>query len=341
MTHSHNRSAIHAHVSRRGVLLGGISGVLAAGVFPCSGRATERVNGNVPRRVLRFAHPTDIHVQPERRGGEGMAACFRHMMNLPDAPQMIITGGDLPMDSASTPEATVKVQWDLFQKVLGDHVPRDLPLHHTIGNHDIFGRDKKKSGATGQEKGFGRRWFLDNFGYERTFRSFESAGWKFIILDSISLLPGGRDFVGRIEGAQLEWFTHELATTPAATPIVVVTHVPIVSVANFFDHDDVQWKSDGPTLEIKSSRMHVDCRELDVLLRSHPNVKLCLSGHLHLFSRCEYNGLTHICDGAVCGAKWDGPKRQTPEGYGLIDLFDDGTFQHQYVSYGWKAERPG
>ena len=47
--------------------------------------------------------------------------------------------------------------------------------------------------------------------------------------------------------------------------------------------------------------------------------------------------MTHICDGAVSGAKWKGSKRQTPEGYGLIDLYEDGTFKHQYTQFGWQA----
>jgi Icc protein len=320
-------------ISRRRALAAG----LAVAGAPLLARAGRTDDPSAPRRVLRFAHPTDIHVQPELRGGEGMAACFRHMMGLKDPPSLIITGGDLPMDSASTPEARARTEWDLFKKVLADTVPRTMPMQHVIGNHDIFGRDKDKSKATGQEKVYGRRWFMDNFGYERTYRSFDSAGWHFVILDSIHLNDEGKDFVGRIAGEQLDWLKQDLAATPAATPIVILTHVPIMSVANYFDQDDDQWKTDGPKLEIKSSRMHADCRELDALFGKYPNIKLCLSGHLHLLDRCVYNGITHICDGAVSGAKWRGPKRQTVEGYGLIDLFADGTFKHEYVPFGWKA----
>jgi Icc protein len=58
-----------------------------------------------PKRVLRFAHPTDIHVQPELHGDRGMAAAFKHMFALKDPPEMILTGGDLPMDTASSDQA--------------------------------------------------------------------------------------------------------------------------------------------------------------------------------------------------------------------------------------------
>ncbi len=307
----------------------------ASALQPASGAAT----GGARKRALRFAHPTDIHVQPELRAGEGMAACFAHMMNLADKPELIITGGDLPMDTASTPEARSRIEWDIFKKVLADNVSKGLQVEHTLGNHDMYGRDRAKSGATGSEPFHGKNWFLQNFGYNSTYRSFDRAGWHFVILDSINMLPGGEDYTAKLDPAQMEWFKADLAAVPATTPIVVVSHVPIMSVANFFDKADLIWKSDGPDLMIENKRMHNDCRAIDALFQKHRNVKLCLSGHLHLLDRCVYNGVTYICDGAVSGAKWRGPKRQTDEGYGLIDLYTDGTFEHQYTGFGWVAER--
>lgn len=320
--------------SRRGIIGLGLGLAASAAARPLA--AAPSIGA---KRVLRFAHPTDIHVQPERKGAEGMAACFKHMMALDDKPALIITGGDLPMDTASTPEDRSRLEWNLFTKVLRDEVPSAVPIHHTLGNHDIFGRDKKASKTTGSEPNYGRRWFLEQFGYQSTWRSFDQAGWHFIILDSINLLPDGYEFVCRISGEQLDWLKSDLTRTPKDTPIVVVSHAPIMSVANYFDKDDEEWNTQSSDLKIAAKRMHVDCRELDALFRSHGNVKLCLSGHLHLLDTCVYNGITYICDGAVSGAKWKGSKRQTAEGYGLIDLYADGTFQHQYMNYGWKATK--
>lgn len=342
-----------AGVSRRMLLTAGSlagAGILCRSAFggrqPSPANAAETPAGPAsqagtagPRRVLRFAHPTDIHVQPELRGSEGMAACFTHMMALGDRPELIITGGDLPMDTGSTGEARSKVEWDLFKKVLAERIPANVKVEHTLGNHDIFGRDKLASQTTGSESLYGKRWFLENFGYASTYRSFDRAGWHFVILDSINWVGLGPEYDARITGQQLEWLRGDLAATPATTPIVIVSHVPILSVANFFDKDDSAWASEGPDLAISTRRMHADCRDLDALFQKHPNVKLCLSGHLHLLDRCVYNGVTHICDGAVSGAKWRGPKRQTPEGYGLIDLYSDGTFDHRYTTFGWQAEK--
>lgn len=278
-------------------------------------------------------------MQPELNGGEGMASCFKHMMDLAEPPELIICGGDLPMDTGSTPEDRSRIEWELFKQTIAKTVPPSLPIKYAIGNHDIFGRDKSACKATGNEPFYGKNWFLQNFGYERTWQSFNQKGWHFVILDSIDLLPDGDEFACRIVGEQLEWLRADLAAA-GDTPTVVVTHAPIVSVSNYFDKDDEEWVTAGPDLAVSTKRMHVDCRELDALFQKHRNVKLCLSGHLHLLDTCMYNGVTYICDGAVSGAKWRGPKRQTPEGYGLIDLFEDGTFRHEYKTFGWKAE-PG
>ncbi|MCA9285344.1 MAG: hypothetical protein KDA22_09030 [Phycisphaerales bacterium] len=43
-------------------------------------------------RSLRLAHLTDVHVQPERAAGDGMAACLDHLMMRPDRPELILRG---------------------------------------------------------------------------------------------------------------------------------------------------------------------------------------------------------------------------------------------------------
>ena len=83
--------------------------------------------------------------------------------------------------------------------------------------------------------------------------------------------------------------------------------------------------------------MHTDCMKLKDLFAKHPNVKLCLSGHLHLLDRVDYNGVTYLCNGAVSGSWWNGRHKDCDEGYAVVDLYDDGSFEQEYVKYGWKA----
>jgi hypothetical protein len=85
--------------------------------------------------------------------------------------------------------------------------------------------------------------------------------------------------------------------------------------------------------EMQGGDMHTDTAAIIDLFYGHPNVKLCLSGHVHLRDKVVYNNVTYICDGAVSGAWWVGNRRQTPPGYGLLDLYADGSFDERYMLY--------
>ena len=89
--------------------------------------------------------------------------------------------------------------------------------------------------------------------------------------------------------------------------------------------------------------MHTDWRELKALFGHHPHVKVAVSGHLHLVDRVDYAGVSYLCDGAVSGGWWkqDHAGEGQP-GYALIDLYPDGRFDRQYVTYGWQyRDEPG
>ena len=46
--------------------------------------------------------------------------------------------------------------------------------------------------------------------------------------------------------------------------------------------------------------------------------------------------MTYICDGALCGLV-GGDWAQCDEGYGPVDLREDGSFDYEYVSFGWQV----
>jgi predicted phosphodiesterase len=93
----------------------------------------------------------------------------------------------------------------------------------------------------------------------------------------------------------------------------------------------------GTDTVISHAEMHTDATALHDRFRAAGNVRLCLSGHIHLLDRCELDGVTYICDGAVSGAWWKGPLDGIREGFGVIDLRPDGGFTHRYEPYGWNA----
>ncbi len=307
-------------------LLGGIGG----GGLGYSSLASAQPTSAARRRAIRVAHLTDVHVEPERKADQGMAACLHHVQSLADKPELILTGGDMVFDSFEADNTRTQQLWDLWKGIIKNEC--SIPLEHCIGNHDIWGGNKNRSHTTGSEPNYGKKRAMEVYNINERFRSFDRAGWHFIVLDSVFVEGDG--YKARLDEPQYEWLEHDLASTDPKTPVLVLSHIPIVSITPILGSSDTtrkEWKVDG-------SLMHLDAIRLKSLFNKHKNVKLCLSGHVHLLDRVDYNGVSYICDGAVCGAWWKGRNKDCDEGYGVIDLYDDGSFDHQYIMYGWKAQ---
>lgn len=293
-------------------------------------------------RVLRIAHLSDIHIQPERGAAEGFAACLRHIHTLPELPDLIINGGDTIMDSVGTDLPRATLQWDLLDTTLHEH--NRLPIIHCLGNHDIWGWNRRKSGCTGKEPLFGKALPLQRLGMSSPYYAVDHAGWRFLILDSSfdSVGPGqssgNSHFTARLDDAQFSWLTTELLATSSDTPIIIVSHCPIVAGASlFFTGGPGETERTGNWV-IPSNWMHIDARAIMGLLLRFPNVRLCLSGHTHMHDRTEFAGITFINNGAVSGRWWrntnpDPAPTYSPPGYGLLDLYADGTFAHQWIHF--------
>lgn len=282
------------------------------------------------QRALRLAHITDIHVQPERGAVEGMTAALQHLQELNDPPQLIINGGDAVMDTLATDTARTELQWKLWNNTLRDEC--SLPVEHCIGNHDVWGWDKKPSGTSGKEANWGKQRALDAYQLPKRYRSFDQNGWHFVVLDSV--FPDQEDtYIACLDKEQFAWLVDDLTTCDPNKPVIIVSHIPILSVAY------IEFAAE---LAAKPSRIrcavHTDAKQIVDLLKQHPNVKLCISGHLHLFERLEYSGVTYLCNGAVSGYWWKGDHATTDEGYAVIDLYEDGSFDQQYISYGWQPK---
>lgn len=319
-----------AQLSRRRFLHG------AAAAFPltlaASGPAMAHAKHS-PARALRLAFLTDVHVQPERHAARGLAQCLHHVQELDDPPELIINGGDAIMDSLGTGAERTDLQWKLWQSALANEC--SLPVKHCLGNHDVWGWDRSASGTSGDETQWGKRRALDECGLEKPYYSFDHSGWHFITLDSIHPDP---DVVyrGQLDDAQFDWLARDLQNTPSETPIAIVSHIPIISATNFEFAEEL--KAD-PRRIVSVSHNHNDARRIVELLRQHKNIRLALSGHMHLTERIDYAGITFLCNGAVSGYWWKGDHLHTDEGYAVIDLFADGSFAHQYVGYGWQVDR--
>lgn len=279
------------------------------------------------RRALRVAYATDPHVQPERKGGEGWAACLKHIQAQEPRPDLVLTGGDMVFETLGATPERAKQLWDLFTKVTKDNL--SLPIRYTIGNHDVFGwhsGDKYVS-----DPRYGKAWAREALGLQKTYYSFDQGGWHFIVLDSMTNSGGG--YIAKLDEEQFEWLKADLEATPKTTPVVVSSHIPILMVCAIFDGQN---EKSGDWV-VPASYMHIDARRITDLFLKHPNVKLCLSGHEHQIDEVVFNGVTYFCAGAVCAGWWGGDYFQCTYGYALVDLFSDGTFEKQYVPFGWKT----
>lgn len=286
------------------------------------------------RRVLRAAHLTDIHVGPDKADllaspAAGMAAALRHAQGLADRPDLLLFGGDCISDALYAPKDSVLEQWDVWARVFAAEVR--LPFKQCLGNHDIWGWAHRDRAPIEQDPHYGKALAAERLGLKELYYSFDQAGWHFVVLDSMQADQGnGHGYIARLDGPQFAWLARDLAATPATTPVCVLSHIPILSIASFFDGErerPAEWAVPG-------AWMHIDARRIKNLFRRHPNVKVCLSGHLHLVDDLTYLGVRYLCNGAVCGGWWKGAYQEFGPAYALLDFYDDGSVEPQLMAYG-------
>jgi 3',5'-cyclic-AMP phosphodiesterase len=275
-----------------------------------------------PKRVLRIAHLTDIHIQPHLWAARGFEKCLHHLQNLNVKPDLIFNSGDSVMGAHGISKSKASREWELYHKVLGSE--NSITLMSCLGNHDIWCPDSTLT--TFQD---GKKWALDEKKLDSPYHSFDKNGWHFIMLDSVQARPDGSPYLAALDEGQMHWLKRDLKNTPSHTPVLIVSHIPILSACVFLDGDNLK----SGNWMVPGSWMHTDAAEIVRLFNKHDNVKLAVSGHIHLQDRVEYNRVTYCCNGAVSGNYWMGKYRETKPGYAIIDLFDDGSFSNQYVSY--------
>lgn len=315
--------------SRREFLRAAAVGV---GATLASGCASLRMTGkSSPRRgSIRVAHLTDFHIQPELEGVRGVATCLHHAQSLQRKPDLIINTGDSVFETLHESRARTQQLWDLWGTTLKNEC--SVPIEHCIGNHDIWGWAKARSGTTGSEPGWGKQWAMDALGLAKPYHAIDRGAWKIIMLDSVQPAAEGI-WETRLDVEQFAWLESELNATKK--PVLIGSHVPIVSPSTLLDPGKIGGTPEAPALAVR--RCHMDVKRIGALFASHPNVKLCVSGHLHQIDRAEYNGVTYITNPAVCGDWWKGKHRGLfGEMYTVIDLHADGTFEYEHVDYGWE-----
>lgn len=300
---------------------------LAAGSAVIAGVSEAGTATKQSKRVLRIAHMTDPHLQPSNESSNWTRKCIQEFQKLEDTPDIIFNGGDTINDALGKDEATVEAQWKIWKSIEAEEV--SLPIYHCIGNHDVWGIKEAKN-----DPRYAKNWAKEVLGLKERYYSFEKAGWHFIVLDSTHIRDDGSWYIAKLDHTQFSWLEQELKRIPSDKPVMVMSHIPIVCAAAYFDGDN---EKSGDWI-VPGRWMHIDARKIVDLFYAHPNVKVCVSGHIHLEDAVVYNNVTYYCNGAVSGNWWGGNYHQTPPGYAIIDLNEDGTFSQEYHTYGWEKK---
>lgn len=324
-------------LNRRQFLQGAVGGgvaLLAAGAGTGLS-ACAQVQGAQPHQAsgFRIAHLTDLHIQPELGADQGVTKALKAVHALDPLPDFIQLGGDMVMDALGEDDARCRMQFDLFKRVLADNT--DIPLRYCLGNHDVFGWEEKH-GITSGTPAYGKAMAAELLDFETTHYAFDHKGWRFYVLDNIQKdAPDSpiTSYQGYVDPGQWEWLEADLSAKDPAVPALVTCHIPIITVTAFNSWGN---RFEDKIYRIPTAAVCQDAAKLADLFGKH-NVRLNLSGHIHHLDRVEFRNSTYICDGAVSGNWWKGPLEGVEEGFGVIDLHPDGTFEHQYVDYGWDA----
>ncbi|MBN2415642.1 metallophosphoesterase [bacterium] len=272
--------------------------------------------------AFRFVFMTDIHVTPDKNADEGLTAAVAYINRMKPKPDFVITGGDLVIDALGrTPENADSLN-ELYQRIMSG---LEMPVYNCIGNHDNLGV-YRSSGVDPDYPRFGAAFFTANMGLERPYYSFDHEKWHFVLLNSIGI-TGDRSYTGHFDAEQLEWLKQDLKGMDPESRLVLVSHIPLYSVATFFRKNSLAANTPG----LVTDNSH------EVMAICEPyQLKLVLQGHLHIVEDIGWKGTRFITGGAVSGAWWDGPYYGFEEGFVTVDVSGD-DFTWKYESYGWDA----
>jgi 3',5'-cyclic AMP phosphodiesterase CpdA len=266
-----------------------------------------------------FAFLTDIHITPDKSAPIGFQQAIDHVNS--SKVDFVITGGDLIMDALGQTRGRAD---SLYQMYSGLMKGFKMPVHNTVGNHELFAFYNKTIDTLDPDYGEGmfRRYFGNPW------QSFDYKGWHFILLKSIEQTPK-RGYYGFINAVQMEWLKQDLAKVNDKTPIVVSVHIPLITAYN-------QWQEGGQQVNGAGSVITNGKEVMDLLRKK--NLKLVLQGHQHYYEDLYMDGVHFITGGAVSAGWWGGALGKMEEGYMQIRVTGD-KMETEYVDYGWDARK--
>ncbi|MHA1566927.1 MAG: metallophosphoesterase family protein [Alphaproteobacteria bacterium] len=289
--------------------------------WPALGKTAWTIQGS-EHGVLRLLFYTDVHARQEWETPTALMMAA-DAINAQKA-DLVLGGGDLIDGGFGSTSGEVTLRWNdymaMHSAIEGEH-------HAVIGNHDLVGALPKDGSPPAADP---RLDYKRRLGLTRTYRSFDALGYRVMLLDSVRISNDRYKYHGWVSLEQREWIKEELSRLPIGTPIVLVSHIPLIT--NFFS------ATMGATFQAKPNQVVVNNTDVLALFAKH-NLILVLQGHLHVSELLHWRGATFITGGAVCANWWRGPYFGTEEGFNAITLRRD-RVEREYIDYGWQARRP-
>jgi len=275
------------------------------------------------KKSFTTAFITDIHVKPSEVAEAGMKKALQNVNQLKQQPDFIINGGDSIMDALAATKENTQTQWELFNKIM--QAENKLPVKHCMGNHDIWGWQLKEDVKA--DSLYGKAWWLKQTGNSKTYYSFTHKDWQFIFLDSVQENNGG--YIALLDDEQFTWLENELDYNKSKF-VCIVSHIPIISFCSAMFFKDMLPNGDW---KLSRALLHTDARRIKDLFKRYPNIKTCLSGHIHLQDQVDYLGVKYFCNGAISGNWWKGSFQDFAPAYALFDFYNDGSVERKMVEY--------
>ncbi len=296
------------------------SGLALSTLAACTDKTAQK------KRLFRVVHITDTHILPSEKIEKALEKLTNEIGSLEKRPDFVLHTGDNIMDSLKQPKENVQKQWEAWKTYFRDKL--ELPFYPCIGNHDVWGWGLEDAHVK-EDPLFGKAWAIKMLELPERYYSFENKGWKFVCLDSPYYVEDKHTYTAKLDEEQFNWLRSELQDTNPEIPVCIVSHIPILSPSVFFDGDNEK----SGDWEVPGAWMHIDARRIKGLFYKHKNIKAALSGHVHLADKAEYLGVHYHCNGAACGAWWEGSYQEFAPAYALVDFYDDGTIDTELRTY--------
>ncbi|MBV8388985.1 MAG: metallophosphoesterase [Mucilaginibacter sp.] len=302
-------------MNRRSLLktAGLATGIMVTGGLPAVAALNEQKDKKGKKLMLKVVHITDVHITDGNNAPERFKSCLKEII-AKHKPDFFLNGGDSIMDASydNVKHDQVVQLWSIWDECTT--VLDKYEVYSCIGNHDPWWKAPSK-----EDEMYGKEYVVKRLKIPHRYYSFTKKNWHFVILD-------GNNSNISLDEEQFKWLQQDLEKLPAGTPTLLMSHFPILG-----------------TTQVLVGGGHSDCKKLKDLFYKHKDkVRICLSGHNHLSDHTAYNDVLYCCNGAMSGFWWGkgdaesagpGYYLETPPGYTIIHMYDDGTVENEYIPH--------